>query len=186
MSNHTTYLAALGGERQMREIDVFYQGEGVREIEHIELGPEHTFGSLKAILAEKHGLEADILIFLEDSDEPVSELLLLREHAGHAGVKVHVHRCRHVEVAVTFNDETVHHRFGPGTTVGRVKRWAAEHKFKMSPEEASEHVLQIKGTYDRPAPGTHLGTLAACPKCAVAFDLVPDQRVNGASTGKLL
>ena len=78
----------------MREIDVFYQGEGVREIEHIELGPDHTFASLKAILVEKHGLETDILIFLEDSDEPVNELLLLREHVGHAGVKIHVHRCR--------------------------------------------------------------------------------------------
>ncbi len=170
----------------MTAIDVFYQGEGVREVEHIELGPDHTFASLKSIIIEKHGLEPDVLIFLEDSDEPLDELLLVREHAGHVGVKVHVHRCRHVEVAVTFNNETVHHRFGPGATVARVKHWAAEHKFKMSPEEASEHVLQIKGTHDRPAPGTHLGTLAACPHCAVSFDLVPDQRVNGAATGELL
>jgi hypothetical protein len=169
----------------MTAIDVFYQGEGVREVEYIELGPDHTFASLKSILIEKHGLETDVLIFLEDSDEPLDELLLVREHAGHVGVKVHVHRCRHVEVAVTFNNETVHHRFGPGATVARVKHWAAEHKFKMSPEEASEHVLQIKGTHDRPAPGTHLGTLAACPHCAVAFDLVPDQRVNGAAAGEL-
>ena len=71
------------------------------------------------------------------------------------------------------------------TTVARVKHWAAQRKFNMSPEEASEHVLQIKGSHDRPAPGTHLGTLAACPQCAVAFDLVPDQRVNGASTERL-
>ena len=68
----------------MTEINVFYQGEGVREIEHIELGPEHTFASLKAILIEKHGLATDILVFLEDSDEPASEVLLLRENAGHA------------------------------------------------------------------------------------------------------
>ncbi len=38
-SNYATDLAALGGERQMTAIDVFYQGEGVREIEHIETGP---------------------------------------------------------------------------------------------------------------------------------------------------
>jgi hypothetical protein len=165
----------------MTQIDVFYQGEGVREIEHLELGPDHTFATLKAKLIERHGLAAETLIFLEDSDEPVNELLLVTEHVGPVVLKVHVHRCRHVEVGVTFNNETVHHRFGPGTTIARVKRWAAEHKFKMSPEEASEHVLQIKGTHDRPAPGTHLGTLVTCPKCEVAFDLVPDQRVNGAS-----
>jgi hypothetical protein len=92
-----------------------------------------------------------------------------------------MHRCRHVEVAVTFNGETVHHRFGPGTTVARVKRWAAERKFGMSEGEATEHVLQLAGTQERPAPGTHLGTFATCPHCQVAFDLVPDQRVNGSA-----
>lgn len=161
-------------------IDVFYQGEGIQEIEHLEISPDHTFASLKATLTEKHGLASETLIFLEDSDDPMDEVLLVSGHAGQVGLKVHAHRCRHVEVSVMFNNEKAHHRFGPGTTVARVKRWAAEHKFKMSPEEASEHVLQIKGTHNRPAPGTHLGTLATCPKCEVAFDLVPDQRINGA------
>ena len=165
----------------MNVIDVFYQGEGIREIEHIEVGDDHSFSAVKAILIEKHGLEKDLLIFLEDCDEPIDELLIVREHAGSCGIKAHLHRCRHIEVTVTFNGEPAHHRFGPGTTVARVKRWAAEHKFGMSHEEASEHVLQLTGSHDRPAPGSHLGALAACPSCRLAFDLVPDQRVNGAS-----
>jgi hypothetical protein len=82
-------------------------------------------------------------------------------------------------MAVTFNGETVHHHFGPGTTVARVKTWAAERKFGMTPQEAGEHVLQISGTKDRPDPGTHLGTIASCPACKIAFDLVPNERVNG-------
>lgn len=163
----------------MPVIDVFYQGEGLREIDHIEIGSDHNFRALKEMLIKKHGFENDVMIFLEDSDEPVNELLMVRDHAGHVGVKTHLHRCRHVEVAVTFNNQTGRHQFGPGTTVARVKRWAAEHKFKMSPEEASEHVLQIAGTHERPVPGTHLGALSMCPKCMVSFDLVPDQRVNG-------
>jgi len=61
-----------------------------------------------------------------------------------------------------------------------VKQWAAVTKFKMTEAEASEYVLQIVGTHDRPAPGTRLGTLAKFPYCQVAFSLVPDQRVNGA------
>jgi hypothetical protein len=163
----------------MKTIDVFYQGDSIRETEYIEVSANENFGAVKKALAGKHGLAADVLLFLEDSDEPVDELLIVREHAGPAGIKAHVHHCRHVEVAVTFNGETVHHRFGPGTTVGRVKRWAAEQKFGMSEEEASEHVLQLADTQERPAPGTHLGTLSTCPNCRVAFDLVPDQRVNG-------
>ena len=27
--------------------------------------------------------------------------------------------------------------------------------------------------------GTHLGAIAACPDCRIAFDLVPNERVNG-------
>ena len=165
----------------MESIDIFYQGEGLREIEHIAVGPEHTFSTLKALLIEKHGLQGDVLVFLEESDEPLDETLIVREHVGPAGLKAHVHRCRHIEVDVRFNNETVHHRFGPGATIARVKRWAAEHKFGMTPEEASEHVLQILGTQDRPSLGTHLGALTKCPHCRLAFDLVPDQRVNGAS-----
>lgn len=161
-------------------IDVFYQGEGVADVEHIEIGAEHTFGTLKALLIEKHGLVAEVLLFLEDSDDPIDETLPVCDHDGAVGIKTHIHRCRRVKTAVTFNNETVHHEFGPGSTVARVKRWAAEHKFKMTEAEAGEHVLQIAGTHDRPAAGTHLGSLVACPKCDIAFDLVPDQRVNGA------
>ena len=163
----------------MTGIDIFYQGESLSDVQHIEINPEHTFGALKALLVEKHGLTTEVLIFLEDSDEPVDEVLLVSAHCGHAGVKMHVHRCRHVEVAVTFNGETVHHHFGPGTTVVRVKTWAAERKFGMTPQEAGEHVLQIAGTKDRPDPGTHLGTIAPCPACKIAFDLVPNERING-------
>jgi hypothetical protein len=163
----------------MTSIDVFYQGEGIREIAHFEADAEHTFAAIKLAIIEKHGLHKETLIYLEDSDEPADEQLLAREHAGHAGIKAHLHRCRHVEVAVTFNGETLHHRFGPGTTVARVKKWAAEQKFGMTPQEAGEHVLQIAGTQDRADPGTHLGAIASCPDCRIAFDLVPNERVNG-------
>jgi len=163
----------------MNSIDVFYQGEGIRDITHAEVGAHETFAALRAILVERHGAGTDILIFLEDADEPIDDAVVIREHAGAAGIKAHVHRCRHIEVRVTFNGETVEHRFSPGTTIGRVKVWAAERKFRMSAEEASEHVLQIAGGHDRPSPGTHLGALATCPHCHVAFDLVPDERVNG-------
>jgi hypothetical protein len=164
----------------MAAIDIFYQGEGIREIAHFEANPGHDFAAIKIAIIEKHGLDKETLIYLEDADEPLDERRLVRDHIGRVGIKVHLHRCRHVAVAVTFNGETVHHKFGPGTTVARVKKWAAEQKFGMSPQEAGEHVLQISGTQDRPDPGTHLGAIATCPECRIAFDLVPNERVNGA------
>lgn len=164
-----------------KSVDVFYQGEGIRDIQHIEVGPHGSFSDLKALLVEKHGMgsDAEVLMFIEDRDEPVEGGLLVHEHAKACIIKVHVHRCRHIEVAVTFNGKTVEHRFGPGTTIARVKKWAAEHKFGMSAEDASEHVLQITGSQERPAPGTHLGSLVSHGQCRLAFDLVPDERVNG-------
>jgi hypothetical protein len=164
----------------METIDVFYQGHGIREIEHVEIGADHTVASVKALLIEKHGCETDILLFAEDREGVLEEHIVIRELCGPAGAKLHLHRCRHVAVSVNFAGKTVHHEFGPGTTVTKVKHWAAVTKFGMTAEEAGEHVLQIAGTKDRPAPGTHIGTLTGCPDCSVRFDLVPDQRVNGA------
>ena len=115
------------------------------------------------------------------------ELALVEDHiaigtlCGAGGGKIHLHRCRHVATEVSFGGDAAHHKFGPGTTVARVKHWAAVQKFHMSEEEAGEHHLQISGTQDRPAPGMHIGTLASCPECRVRFDLVPDERVNGAA-----
>jgi hypothetical protein len=164
----------------MESIDIFYQGHGIREFEHIEVQPDQTVAIIKAVLIEKHGCELDTLIFMEDQEAPLEDHMVIGTLCGAAGVRVHLHRCRHVSVEVTFGGEPVQHTFAPGTTVARVKYWAAVEKFHMTPEEAGEHHLQIAGTQDRPAPGTHIGTLASCPDCLVRFDLVPDQRVNGA------
>src|SRR5262245_59214499 len=116
----------------MKTINVFYQIEGHKEVLHADVDAELTVAALTAFLIERHGLSNEILLFLEDADDALAEVVLIREHAGHAGLKVHAHRCRYVEVAVTFNGETVHRQFAPSATVARVKQWAAVHKFKMS------------------------------------------------------
>ncbi len=165
----------------MKTIDLFYQGEGLGEVKHLEIDSNATFAHLKSRLVEMHGVAADALIFLEDEDDPIGDdNAPLAKHASKKGLKVHIHRCRHIEVKVTFNGETVDRRFGPGATVAKVKRWAAQQKFGMSEAEAGEHVLQISGTHERPAPSTHIGSLTNGKVCNLAFDLVPDERVNGA------
>jgi hypothetical protein len=160
----------------MAIIDVFYQGEQLGEVQHLALEGTSTFGVLQAAIREKHGIVHETFLFLENGEEVVEELVCIAEHARGAHLKVHVHRCRHVEVTVGFNGCVVEHRFSPAATVAKIKRWAAEEKFGMTPEEAGEHVLQIAGT-----PGTHVGALTDGRVCGIAFDLVPDERVNGAS-----
>jgi hypothetical protein len=165
----------------MQTIDIFYQGHGIREIEHIEVTVDHTIAMVKAMLIEKHGCETDVIVFAEDRDGALEDHIVVLELCGPAGAKLHLHRCHHIDVAVNFAGKTVTRRFAPSATVAKVKHWAAVKEFGMTPDEAGEHVLQIAGMKDRPTPGTHIGTLGTCPACAVRFDLVPDQRVNGAS-----
>jgi hypothetical protein len=165
----------------MKTIDLFYQGEGVAEIEYLEIDPGTTFADLKARLIDKHGIAADALLFAEDEDDPLDDAQAVKDRAGGKGLKLHLHRCRHILVAVTYNGETIDRKFAPGATIARVKRWAAERKFGMTEEEAGEHVLQIAGTHERPAAVTHIGVLADRKTFGLAFDLVPDERVNGVS-----
>jgi hypothetical protein len=163
----------------MKTIDIFYQGEGITALEHIEIAENEPFGSLRVAIAEKHGLGGNAVLFIEDEADPIGDDVLIVSKAGRAGVKAHLHRCREVKATVHFKDKSVHHSFAPGTTVARVKHWAAVRKFGMTDEEASHHHLQIAGTTVQPDPGTHIGTLVTAGKCAVAFDLVSTPRVNG-------
>ncbi len=162
-------------------IDVFYQGEGLDVVGHVEIEAEATFGALKAVLADNHGLAAEaVLVFIEDKDEPLGDDALVKEYAELKALKVHVHRQREVKVEVVFNGKTVENHFSPSVTVARVKVWAAEKEFGLGTEEAGEHVLQIVGTDVRPQPSTHIGTLVDDKTPVLAFDLVPHERVQGA------
>jgi len=165
----------------MKDIEIFYQLEGATEILHITAPPDESFGALKVRIAAKHGLAAGLAIFLEDADDLVDEAVTVGALAKPTGCKVHLHRCRHIMVTVAFAGRRLEHEFRPATTVARVKHWAAQ-QLGMSKEDAGEHVLQLSGTHDRPTPSTHIGTLTNHPVCRVAFDLVPDERVNGAPT----
>ena len=165
----------------MNKIDVFYQCEGIDEIGQIDVEADATFATVKSELADKHGLAEKVIISLEDNDEQIDENRQVKEFADLTVIMIHLNRCRCVAVNVTYNGRTFEHSFGPSATITRVKKWAAEDECGMSPEDAGEHSLQIVDTQDRPEPGTHVGKLVCCPDCSLAFDLVPDERVNGAT-----
>ncbi|SRR5258706_1238904 len=164
----------------MSHLSIFLQFEGSRAIELVELpttaSPEDIIeAAIKLGLPE--AFRAEALVFSEHGDKPLD-----RDKAfGHQGRKHKrrfiVHRCRKVEVTLHFNAETKDHAFVPAATVEHVKRWFVD-KIGMTPVDASEHVLQITGTKDRPDPDVHIGTLVSHP-CALDFTLVPRKRVEG-------
>jgi hypothetical protein len=94
--------------------------------------------------------------------------------------RVHLHRCRQVAVTVNFNADQKAESFPAATTVARVMKWAVSKRgFNLSDVDATEHLLQICGSTDRPDEDVHIGTLVQAGACAVCFDLVPKQRVEG-------
>ncbi|HEY1929862.1 MAG TPA: hypothetical protein VGG92_20520 [Caulobacteraceae bacterium] len=161
----------------MSVVDIFYQGEHGREIEVAEAALAETLAALKGRLGERHGYTAEVLVFVEDEDEPLSDEITI-EVIVERGGKLHFHHCREVEVTVGFAGKRHSRTFAPSATVARVKTWAAE-AFNMTAHDAGEHVLQIAGTHDRPSPAAHIGALAG-KVCKIAFDLVADERINGA------
>jgi hypothetical protein len=162
----------------MKDIEVFYQVEGTRQIQHLTAPPGEPLSSVKARIIERHGLPPDSHLTVEDVEEPIDESRPIETIAAGHGAKVHVHRCTRITVTVGYAGRTIERVFGPGVTVATIKRWAVE-QLGISKEDASEHVLQIAGTHDRPTPSTHVGTLVQCPRCQIAFDLVADERVQG-------
>jgi hypothetical protein len=171
----------------MKSIDVIIQGADFAEILIGRAAPIHSVAEVLANLERPVGHHEGLLIFVEDAHEPldpetiVEELLPLGAdgQAILVPLKLHLTRCRHVELSVRFNGETVRRRFPPGATIGRVHHWAARRKFDLSPRDAAEHVLQVQGTDKRPDRDVHIGTLTAGATCSVEFDLVPRKRVEG-------
>lgn len=161
---------------------VYIQSEQFSDIKLVEIDDHATIDELKQAAIEllPPGTDVSALtLSVEDDDDDA------HAHATHVkhlkkehGIRVHLHRCKHIEVSVRFGAETVHHQFSPATTVGRVRLWAG-HKLGMQPGDIAEHVLQLAGTNEQPDVDVHIGTLTKCPECSVTFDLVPAHRING-------
>jgi len=156
-------------------LNVFLQCQNQSNVIHLALAEDVTVASLKATLIERRLADAETELYLEDADEPLETTTRL-DSFGRSNIKVHASGCKRVEVTVTFGGRSIEHKFAPSTTVAKVQRWASE-RFELTPEDASDHILQLSGTHDRPSPTVHIGSLAR--DCRVAFDLLPNERIQG-------
>ena len=172
-----------GDKQENKEtIEVFLQGEGIPEVQLIRVREDGTVRDLLKVARESGaGATQDgeaVSVFIEDEEQE----LALDSRLKDAGIKnrsrVHVHRCRRVEVTVNFNGTSRENQFPSSKTIAKVKRWADE-QFGLKGVDATEHALQISGTSTRPDEDTHVGSLVSHPNCRISFDLVPKKRVEG-------
>lgn len=171
----------------MRPIEIFIQGEGFADIVVAKAEAHRTVAELLANLDRPVSTAEDLFVFIEDVGAPLDAEVVLEEllplvlddETIDVSLRLHIARCRHVEVQIRFNGELVKRRFPPSATIARVHHWAARRAFHLAPRDAAEHVLQLLGSNARPDRDVHVGTLVAERACEVSFDLVPRKRVEG-------
>ena len=162
----------------MSQIVMFAQVEGETRI--VELAVEEGVteaGVYDALVGMGVLTGEDLHVFLEEAEEPLSrkgkKVVPVRP-----GARVHVVRCKRVEVLVHYLERTVTRLFPPGTRVRKVKDWAVR-EVDLDKTDAVEHVLQLCGSAERPPTDTSLHTWIQGNECRVCFDLVPDKKVEG-------
>lgn len=168
-------------DKDVADIEIFLQGVGIPQVSIIMVPEDGTVRDIVGA-AKTQGLRVDgvgdLLVFLEDHDEPLALDARLDTADIRAYRRVHVHTCRKVEVTVNYDKDQKSRPFSPARTVGAVEEWA-EHEFKLEDADAVEFALQLYGTSERPTENTHIGSLLTSGSCALCFDLVAKQRVEG-------
>ena len=109
----------------MEQLTIFYQAEGLASVEVIEVERETTVVALRELLGKKHGWPSEVVLFAEDIDDELDTTVLVREFEIAAGTKLHAHRCRKIDVSVSFNGVAFPHVYAPSATIVRIKRHAA-------------------------------------------------------------
>jgi hypothetical protein len=113
----------------------------------------------------------------ENADEPLDETTRVAEAVGDNG-HLHLNRCRRIEVTINYAGKAKSHEYTPGTTIGRVRRWAiGEQGYDLPQKERPKHEVGLCGSGVIADRNDHIGTLAS--DCGLCLDLAPRDRFQG-------
>ena len=163
----------------MPTLTLFVQEHGQPTIREVLVEDTITSRGLHAaLITAGFVLTDDTLIFLDEADAPLDSTGDEPVGPLRHGHRIHVCRCRHIEVTVNYLERQAHHPFGPSRRVRAVKAWATK-EFGLDHKDAAEHVLQLCNSTERATSDTPLHTLLHGRECRLCFDLVPEKRVEG-------
>jgi hypothetical protein len=161
-------------------ITLFFQGEGLIGFEEVTIDQDSAGQVLLERIIAVRALPGDSwALFVEDEDEAVDLNVSLRERGIKHRHRMHVHRCRKIDVRAEYNNENRDHSFSPGTTVGKVKDYFID-KFKIDPMEAHKLALWYGEPPQIAEDDDHIGKFAnSKSNCAVTMQLAPKVRPQG-------
>jgi hypothetical protein len=161
-------------------VKVLLQGAGIRDIAIVELDNGATTDDvIKAASSLGMPIDGSAHVWIEGRDEPIAAGALsgigLAERS-----RLHVHTCLKVSVTVNFASAHPSKDFPPVADIDKVKAWAVGEKgIDMSAADAADHVLQVCATDNRPDTDVQIGSLTTPESCAICFDLVAKERIEG-------
>lgn len=162
-------------------MEIYVLGIGIPDVKDRVVDPNHKISDLLQE-AVKLGFPADAiveaLVFVEDRDDPADHSSTLVDAGVKEGSRIHIHRCRTIEVTCHYNEQTKNQKFSPAARIRRVKA-AFGHEFKIDPHDLGSFTLLLCGTQTEPDENTQIGSLTGFPACELCFDLVKRQNVQG-------
>lgn len=167
-------------EIDVTNIEVIVEGEGLLDIETIQLQEGSTGRQIVAAVALKGGFPVEEgFLFLEDIEAPI-DLTIVIEEASVGGRVHHVHRVRRIEVAVFYQGRHIDKAFPPSARIQRVLDWAVGFDgFKIDPMIAPEMELALHGQTTALPKSAHIGRYIKHPHHELSFDLIRGVVPNG-------
>lgn len=159
------------------EIEIYVHTDGHHDPKLVKIQDDATVEDLlKSIAPEGHH---EFHLVIEDEEDAKEHHHRLCDCGIRHRQHVHCHRCRHVQVTVSFNGVDHDHQFTPAATIARVLEWALK-KFKLTGQDAARKVLRITDRPNDTLPmEAHIGSYAKAPNCGVHLSLTDDKNVNG-------
>lgn len=160
---------------------IYFHSEGEKTPQIIEVPESITIKEL----IQKTGLGKDashkseeVIICREDGEEFIDIKMTLKEAGiGHKH-HIHCHRCKHVEVTISYVSGMKHEfKVAPGLTIGAMIKKAA-HQFHIDPPTIPTLILKddAGNTLDE---SVHIGSIVHFPKCSVHLVLCPKIIIQG-------
>jgi hypothetical protein len=164
----------------IKEIEIYLHGAGTTEEKIIKVPEDATVRDvLEAAKKAGMAVDADTIVFVEDAEDELTGDTHLSDHGIKNKHHLHCHRCRKVEVAVTFNGQVKSRKLAPSRKVKHVLKWAVE-AFELHGVDAENKELRIGGVGGTILQSQqHIGSFVHAPKCHLDLYLTAIVEVQG-------
>ena len=164
----------------MDKIQIYLHGENHRDPKLIEVSENASVQEIISIYNKEFpgsGNETEIELFVEDEHDARQKHLKGEEHGIKKRHHVHCHRCKKVNVSVSYNSETKLFSVAPSTTVKKIEKEALK-EFKINEADAGDFLLKLEdGTVLQST--EHIGSFTSYHNCQVSLYLTATKPIQG-------